>query len=327
MVYVLGIDGGGTKTVCLLMDETGNILSRGKSGASNYQTIGIDATKIAIQTAINKAIYSFLDDKNYKKISIQGLGIGLAGVGRQEDFNVINNLVEQVKINLKSSINWELTANSTRIESDSIIALVGGLGYPVGIVVIAGTGSQIFGQNSQGKTKRVGGWGYLLGDEGSGYFIAISGLKAALKSHDGRLGSTQLISAFKHHLNLTNIESLIEVVYRRGWTVQQIASLAKIVDQVARDGDEIANKIINTAIEELVFATKIAIQSLFEPDESVEIVTIGGVFQGMNHFHAKYIESLNRVAPTAKVILPRYEPAYGAGILALNGLGYFPKNL
>ncbi|MCG5061353.1 MAG: ROK family protein [Limnoraphis sp. WC205] len=327
MVYVLGIDGGGTKTVCLLMDETGNILSRGKSGASNYQTIGIDATKIAIQTAINKAIYSFLDDKNYKKILIKGLGIGLAGVGRQEDFNVINNLVEQVKINLKSSINWELTANSTRIESDSIIALVGGLGYPVGIVVIAGTGSQIFGQNSQGKTKRVGGWGYLLGDEGSGYFIAISGLRAALKSYDGRLGSTQLISAFKHHLNLTNIESLIEVVYRRGWTVQQIANLAKIVDQVARDGDEIANKIINTAIEELVFATKIAIESLFEPDESVEIVTIGGVFQGMTHFHSKYIESLNRVAPTAKVILPRYEPAYGAGILALNGLGYFPKNL
>lgn len=324
MVYVLGIDGGGTKTVCLLMDETGNILSRGKSGSSNYQTIGIDATKIAIQTAINKATYSFLDDKNYKKISIQGLGIGLAGVGRQEDFNIINNLLEQVKINLKSSINWELTANSTRIESDSIIALVGGLGYPVGIVVIAGTGSQIFGQNSQGKTKRVGGWGYLLGDEGSGYFIAISGLKAALKSHDGRLGSTQLISAFKHHLNLTNIESLIEVVYRRGWTVQQIASLAKIVDQVARDGDEIANHIINTAIEELVFATKIAIQSLFEADETVEIVTIGGVFQGMNHFHSKYIESLNRVAPTAKVILPRYEPAYGAGILALNGLGYVP---
>ncbi|MEA5523095.1 ROK family protein [Limnoraphis robusta Tam1] len=324
MVYVLGIDGGGTKTVCLLMDETGNILSRGKSGSSNYQTIGIDATKIAIQTAINKAIYSFLDDKNYKKISIQGLGIGLAGVGRQEDFNVINNLVEQVKINLKSSINWELTANSTRIKSDSIIALVGGLGHSVGIVVIAGTGSQIFGQNSQGKTKRVGGWGYLLGDEGSGYFIAISGLKAALKSYDGRLSSTQLISAFKHHLNLTNIESLIEVVYRRGWTVQQIASLAKIVDQVARDGDEIANHIINTAIEELVFATKIAIQSLFEPDETVEIVTIGGVFQGMNHFHSKYIESLNRVAPTAKVILPRYEPAYGAGILALNGLGYFP---
>ncbi|MFZ1025541.1 MAG: BadF/BadG/BcrA/BcrD ATPase family protein [Limnoraphis robusta] len=324
MVYVLGIDGGGTKTVCLLMDETGNVLSRGKSGSSNYQTIGIDATKIAIQTAINKAIYSFLDDKNYNKILIQGLGIGLAGVGRQEDFNVINNLVEQVKINLKSSINWELTANSTRIKSDSIIALVGGLGHSVGIVVIAGTGSQIFGQNSQGKTKRVGGWGYLLGDEGSGYFIAISGLKAALKSHDGRLGSTQLISAFKHHLNLTNIESLIEVVYRRGWTVQQIASLAKIVDQVARDGDEIANHIINTAIEELVFATKIAIHSLFEPDETVEIVTIGGVFQGMNHFHSKYIESLNCVAPTAKVILPRYEPAYGAGLLALNGLGYFP---
>ena len=326
MVYVLGIDGGGTKTVCLLIDETGNILSRGQAGSSNYQTGGIDSAKNAIETAINQAISIFLDHKSYHKISIQGLGIGLAGVGREEDFNSIQNLVEQLKTNSNLSVNWELTANSTIIKSDSIIALVGGLGHQVGIVAIAGTGSQIFGQNSQGKTKRVGGWGYLLGDEGSGYYIAISGLKAALKSHDGRLGSTQLISAFKHHLNLTNIESLIEVVYRRGWTVQQIASLAKIVDQVARDGDEIANEIINTAIEELVFATKIAIKSLFKPDESVEIVTIGGVFQGMNNFRSKYIKSLKIVAPTANVILPRYEPAYGAGILALNSLGYFPVN-
>ncbi|WP_413163009.1 N-acetylglucosamine kinase [Capilliphycus salinus ALCB114379] len=327
MVYVLGIDGGGTKTVCLLMDESGNVLSRGNGGASNYQTIGIDAAQIAIKTAIDKAISSFLDDKNYNKISIQGLGIGLAGVGREEDFNVIQNLLEQVIKTSKASINWELEPNSTVIKSDSVIALVGGLGHSVGIVVIAGTGSQIFGQNSQGQTKRVGGWGYLLGDEGSGYFIAISGLKAALKSHDGRLGSTELIPAFKQHLNLDNIESLIEVVYRRGWTVPQIASLAKIVDKVARNGDEIANKIINTAIEELVFATKIVIESLFEPNETVEIVTIGGVFQGINNFHSKYIQSLKAVVPNANVILPRYEPAYGAGILALNGLGYFPKNL
>ena len=327
MVYVLGIDGGGTKTVCLLMDESGNVLSRGKGGPSNYQTIGIDAAKIAIKTAIDKAIYSFLYDKNYNKISIQGLGIGLAGVGRPEDFNRIENLVEQVTKTLKTSINWELQPDSTVIESDSIIALVGGLGHPVGIVVIAGTGSQIFGQNGRGKTKRVGGWGYLLGDEGSGYFIAISGLKAALKSHDGRLGSTQLIPAFKQHLNLDNIESLIEVVYRRGWTVQQIASLAKIVDKVARDGDKIANQIINAAVEELVLATKTALESLFEPNESVEIVTTGGVFQGMNNFRSKYAESLQKVAPNAKVILPRYEPACGAGILALNGLGYYPKNL
>lgn len=324
MVYVLGLDGGGTKTVCLLMDETGNILSRGQAGPSNYQTIGIDAAKIAIKTAIDKTIYSFLYDKNDDKISIQGLGIGLAGVGRPEDFSLIQTLVKQVILNLKSSIHWELQPNSTLIKSDSIIALVGGLGHAVGIVVIAGTGSQIFGQNSHGQTKRVGGWGYLLGDEGSAYYIAISGLKASLKSHDGRLGSTQLISAFKKHLNLTQIESLIEVVYQRGLTVKQIANLAKIVDQVAKEGDEIANQIITTAIEELVFATKIAIQSLFEPDETVEIVTIGGVFQGMTHFHRKYTQALNSIAPNANVILPRYEPAYGAGILALNGLGYFP---
>lgn len=323
MVYVLGIDGGGTKTVCFLLNEEGKILSQGQAGASNYQTIGIEAAKQSIEAAITHAIRDFLVQNNQKLISIQGLCLGLAGVGRKEDFAVIKDLIEQIKNTPNLLINWQLKLDSTLIKSDTAIALVGGLGHLVGIVVIAGTGSQIFGQNRYGKTKRVGGWGYLLGDEGSGYYIAISGLKAALKSYDGRLGSTQLISAFQQQLNLTTIESLIEVVYRRGWTVSQIADLAKIVNQVALTGDKIANEIIDHSIEELVFATTVAIKSLFEPDEAVEIVTTGGVFQNMNHFRSKFIQVLNRVEPTAEVISSRYEPAYGAGILALNSLGYF----
>ncbi|MEL7035850.1 MAG: ROK family protein [Cyanobacteria bacterium J06592_8] len=327
MVYVLGIDGGGTKTVCFLLNEEGTILSQGQAGPSNYQTIGIEAAKQSIETAITNAVVNFLGKENQAKISIQGLCLGLAGVGRKEDFAVIKDLIEQIKNTQNLSINWQLKLDSTLVKSDSAIALVGGLGHRVGIVVIAGTGSQIFGQNHRGKTKRVGGWGYLLGDEGSGYYIAIFGLKAALKSYDGRLGSTQLISAFQHYLNLTTIESLIEVVYRRGWTVSQIADLAKIVDQVALAGDKIANEIIDNAIEELVGATTVTIKSLFEPDEPVEIVTTGGVFQGMKHFRSKFMQALKVVEPTANVISPRYEPAYGAGILALNSLGYFPSQL
>ncbi|NER06557.1 MAG: ATPase, partial [Okeania sp. SIO3C4] len=217
-------------------------------------------------------------------------------------------------------IKWALQPNTIIICSDSPIALVGGIGHSVGIVAMAGTGSQIFGQNSQGLTKRVGGWGYLLGDEGSGYNIAIRGLQAALKSYDGRELPTTLITDFQAYLGLSNIEGLIEVIYRRGWGPTQIAALAPVVSAAADKGDKVAKKIINDAVEELSVATKIVISTLFQPHETFEVVTIGNVWKSIINFRGKFEDSIIAVAPTAKIIWPRHQPAYGAGILALKAI-------
>ena len=275
MSYVLGIDGGGSKTVCVLMNDKREILGRGEAGSSNYQSVGIEAAKYSIESAINKAIIQ------HNNIKINAICLGLAGVGRSKNIEVIKNIIKEIQIisNIKPQ--------NIIIFHDALIALVGGIGNDVGIVVSAGTGSIVFGRNHRGETKRVGGWGYILGDEGGAYKIAVAGMQAALKSYDGRLAYTSLVEDFQNHLGLNNIEELIEVVYRSGLSVKEIAALAPIVDNAAFLGDEVANKIIDDAVEELVKATVTVINEIFVEGEFFEIVTTGSVWKGKSKILGK----------------------------------------
>ncbi|MEH2331202.1 N-acetylglucosamine kinase [Nostoc sp.] len=313
MSYILGIDGGGSKTVCILMNDLRQVLGRGEAGPSNYQSIGIKATLQSIQSAIHNAIEAAIITNT---VNIDAICLGLAGVDRTADIEVVKGLVKELQNN-KLPITWALQPANIVICNDALIALVGGIGQPVGIVVAAGTGSIIFGRNHQGHTKRVGGWGYILGDEGSAYKIAIAGMNAALKSSDGREMSTSLLEAFKQHLGLENIEDLIGVIYRRGWEVKQIAALAPVVDFAAASGDIVANIIIDDAVKELVKATSTVIDAIFTADSVVEVVTTGSVWHGRCRIHERFTASIVKKFPEVNVIFPRYEPAYGAGLLAL----------
>ena len=268
MSYVLGIDGGGSKTVCILINEKYEILGRGESGSSNYQSVGIESAKKSIEFAINKAIIQ----KN--NIKIDAICLGLAGVGRSKDIEVVKNIVKEIPVTIN------IKPQNIIISHDALIALVGGIGNDVGIVVSAGTGSIVFGRNHRGETKRVGGWGYILGDEGGAYKIAVAGMRAALKAHDGRGIYTSLIEDFKIHFGFNNIEELIEVVYRSGLGVKDIAALAPIVDNAAFLGDKVANQIIDDAVNELVKATVTVIKGIFVEGEFLEVVTMGSVRKG-----------------------------------------------
>ncbi|MBH8560647.1 N-acetylglucosamine kinase [Nostoc sp. CENA67] len=318
MSYVLGIDGGGSKTVCILMDDTHQVLGRGVAGASNYQSIGIEATLQAIQSAIQVAVDNA--QNLTKPVNISAICLGLAGVSRPEDITVVKLLLNQLQNNKELPINWTLPESNIVICHDALIALVGGIGHTVGIVVAAGTGSIVFGRNHQGQTKRVGGWGYILGDEGSAYKIAIAGMQAALKSYDGREMSTSLIESFRQHFSLAIIEDLIEVIYRQNLGVKEIAALAPIVDLAAAEGDEVANNIIDDAVKELVKATSTVVDAIFSSDSVIEVVTTGSVWQGKSKIQERFAVSLIKKFPRIKVIFPRYEPAYGAGLLALRKL-------
>ncbi|MEH1936477.1 MAG: N-acetylglucosamine kinase [Nostoc sp.] len=314
MSYVLGIDGGGSKTVCVLMNDLRQVLGRGKAGSSNYQTIGIEATLQSIQSAIHHAVEATIITNT---VNIDAICLGLAGVGRTADIEAVKGLVQELQNSKSLPITWALQPATIVICNDALIALVGGIGQPVGIVVAAGTGSIVFGRNHQGHTKRVGGWGYILGDEGSAYKIAIAGMNAALKSYDGREMPTSLVEAFKQHLGLENIEDLIEVVYRRGWGVKQIAALAPVVDLAAASGDIVANMIIDNAVKELVKATSTVIDAVFNADSLLEVVTTGSVWRGRCKLHERFTAFLVKKFPEVNVIFPRYEPAYGAALLAL----------
>lgn len=319
MNCILGIDGGGSKTICIIMDDGGKILGRGEAGASNYQSIGIEAAKKQIESAIYQAIITALNSQN--SINIIAICLGLAGVGRPEDIEVIKSIVNQLQNSQNiPAITWDLKPSHIVICHDALIGLIGGVGDAVGIVVAAGTGSIIFGRNHQGKSKRVSGWGYILGDEGGGYKIAVAGMQAALKAYDGRSETTILLENFQQYLQLENIEKLIEVIYRQGWGVKEIAGLAPIVDQAASEGDPIANRIIDEAMTELVIATSTVIDHIFDDQQVVEVVTTGSIWLGKSKLRERFINALIHQYPLVNVIYPRYEPAYGAGLLALKAL-------
>ncbi len=314
MSWVLGIDGGGTKTVCVLMDDTGQVHCRGEAGASNYQSVGKRAAFFSIQSAIDQAIASI------GEVKIEAIGLGLAGVDRPADIQAAHSFVEQLKLCDSLPITWDLQPANVVVCNDALIALVGGLGHAVGIVASAGTGSIVFGRNSKGYTKRVGGWGYILGDEGSAYYIAIQGMRTALRAYDGRGLPTTLQEHLRQHLGLSSLEDLIEVVYQRGWGVKEIAALAPIVDQAAALGDEVAINIIQDSAQELVKATQTVSEVIFSPTEGFEVVTMGSVWQGLSLLRQSFEASIVRRSPLAKVIYPQHEPAYGAALLAFNTL-------
>jgi N-acetylglucosamine kinase-like BadF-type ATPase len=314
MTYILGIDGGGSKTVCIFMNHQHQIIGRGTAGPSNYQSIGREAALKSIQSAINLAVKDAKKFTNTLKIT--AICLGLAGVGRTADIEIVKEIVQELQNIQKSPITWDLSPSNITICNDALIALIGGIGHDVGIVVAAGTGSIVFGKNHQGHTKRVGGWGYILGDEGSAYKIALTGMQATLKSYDGREIHSRLIEDFKQHLNLASIEELIEIIYRQKWDVKKIASLAPIVDNAAASGDELANKIIDNSVQDLVIGTSTVIKSIFHPDSTLEIVTTGSVWQTQCQMHQRFTNSLHKSFPLVKVIMPRNEPAYGAALLA-----------
>jgi N-acetylglucosamine kinase len=331
MSFVLGVDGGGTKTVCVLMDDTGEVLGRGESGASNYHSVGKDAAFLSIQSAITQATASM------GTVQVEAICLGLAGVGRPSDMQVVQAWVQQLQSSDALPITWALQPANVVICNDALIALVGGLGHAVGIVAIAGTGSIVYGRNSQGSTKRVGGWGPILGDSGSAYHIAVSGLRAALRAYDGSGAATRLPERFKEHLGLSSLEDLVNAVYQQQWSVklkpnvkrqtsnvQEIAALAPIVVQEAASGDRVSLGIIEKAVQELVQATQVVIDALFSPSEVVEVVTTGSVWQGCSLMPEKFSASLIQRNSLIKVNFPRYEPVYGAGLLALDTLSFPP---
>jgi N-acetylglucosamine kinase-like BadF-type ATPase len=337
MDCVLGIDGGGSKTICVVVSSdtpkassctNRQVIGKGEAGASNYQSVGIEAAKNSIESAIYQAIHQSSNYLNHlvnhkNSLNISAICLGLAGVGRRKDIEIIRSIVTELQGNLPTDVNWNISPNNIIICHDALIALVGGIGHDVGITVAAGTGSIVYGRNQQGKTKRVGGWGYILGDEGGAYKIAVAGMQAALKAYDGRGEATSLVEIFQANLQLTNIEELVEVVYRRGNSVTDIAAIAPLVHNAAKNGDVVANHIIDEAVLELVEATTVVVHELFSTESSPEIVTVGSVWKGESNIHLRFEQSLLKRFPQVKVIFPRYEPAFGAALLALKNIELF----
>ncbi|MEW6567795.1 MAG: BadF/BadG/BcrA/BcrD ATPase family protein [Chloroflexota bacterium] len=300
-IQVLGLDGGATRTVCLIVDEAGVEMGRGTAGPSNHQAVGVEAARQALEQALAAARRAAGDPP------LAAACFGMAGLDREEDRRILDEMAASL-----------LPGVPVEVVHDADIALVAGTeGKRAGVVVIAGTGSIAVGYDAAGRMARAGGWGHLLGDEGSGYDLARRGLNAATRALDGRGPATVLAERLPVAVDTASMETLADRVYLEAWTPAQVAALAPVVLAAAQEGDEVAGRIVDGGAEELALAAQTVIRALGMEERAFEVVLSGGIFQGSPRMVERIRRQLAVWTPQAAVILPRQEPVWGAAWLAL----------
>ena len=297
-MYIIGIDGGGTRTVGIVTTETAEHLAQVKSGPSNYHVVGEAETQIVLENVISE----LREKAGIPSTASIRFCLGMAGLGRAEDRKIIGRMCDELGI-----------GENRILTHDAHIALVGGTEKQHGVIVISGTGAIVYGINADGKDARASGWGYLLGDEGSGYDIAIRGLRAIVRAADGRGSSTELTNRILNELELNAPDALIR--WTHAASRDTVAQLAETVFDAARATDTIAEQIVDDAADELVCAASSVINQLGF-NGTFDIVLSGGNLIHQPMFANKLRHRFAKTQPKASVQLPKHEPAYGAVLLA-----------
>lgn len=262
---VLGVDGGGTKTVAWLAriaSERYEVLGRGEAGSSNPQAAGWPAALDNVQWAIDRALLA----AQAGRAPVRAACLALAGTGRDADRRRVEAWAQRSGFSQR-----------VQVAHDALPVLAAGTPAGVGVALIAGTGSLAFGRDAAGRTARAGGWGYLIGDEGSGYTIARQLLQAAAQGWDGRGPQTALGERLLQTLGLTQPGELVHAVYQRQQDRHWLARLAQLAVDAAAEGDPVAAQIIDNAAAELAaMCASVANQLGFQPGASPLYLAISG---------------------------------------------------
>jgi len=298
-MHVLGIDAGGTKTVCLLADGRGKIVAEGRGGGANLHTSG----ELQVEKVLHEVMEAAIGDR---EITPAAVCLGIAGVDRDDEARTVRAIMR--RIGYKSRI---------VVVNDALIALVAGAGNEPGIVIIAGTGSIVYGRNARFEAARAGGWGHIIGDEGSGYWIGREALAAIMRAADGRGPETRLTEDVLAHFNINDVSRLPRIVYDRELPRMSVAALGPILQQARELGDAVALNILERAADELVLAARSVATRLEMRGDEFSFVLAGGVFRVVPWLAYEVARRLVEVAPRSQVRLLEQEPAAGAVCLAL----------
>jgi N-acetylmuramic acid 6-phosphate etherase len=298
---VMGIDGGGSKTLALLADEDGQVIGRGLAGPSNFQLEGSPAASNALQDALQEAF----DTAGAPVQRLAALCLGMAGVSRPADRQWLDDWLVK-----------EGVADKVEIVTDGALLVWAGTPQGWGVGVIAGTGSIAMGSTPDGKWARSGGWGPRLGDEGSAYAMGLAALHAITQAADGRGAPTRLTALVLETWSLPNTASLVGYIYQHRESHRRIAGLGPVVSKAAAEGDEAALKIQAQASTDLASMAVSVVRQL-GLEGAVPCALGGGV---LTH-NESVVQGLIEAARVGKVNLEPIEkvsePAMGAVRLAL----------
>lgn len=302
--YVIGVDGGGSKTTAILADLNGKILAKAKTGSSHPRNLGLEKAVESVVFVIEKVLRKVKKEKN---IYVTFLGLPTT----EEEFKFKKNLIKKELLKYKriSSI----FKGKVIIGSDQLAGFRSGTDEKDGIVLIAGSGCVCHGWQGKNEAK-VDGWGYL-NEMGSAFFTGQKTLQATFKELDGRKKKTLLVEKVLRGLKAKNKEELIRMVYCKT-PMEIIPTLSIYCDKAAQEGDRLAKDILIEAGKELALSFKTVIKKLRFRKKNFPVVLIGSMFNSRTFFNAVKKE-IKKLAKKAEIIRPKEEPVFGAVNLAI----------
>ncbi len=298
--YILAVDGGQSSTCCLIGLPDGTLLSSslGGSAADPNAALSENLMRAALETSVNAALQAIFP----RPAKIEAAYLSLTG-GADTALETLPQII---------------AVNKLKADSDSVAALACGTYGGPGIALISGTGCICYAKNLSGKETICGGWGYLLGDEGSGFWLGLQAVRAAIRAEDRRGDRTRLIDSVMKSLKIADMREAQEKIYNNRITRPEIARLAPLVMALAETGDEIADGIIRQAVDELVNLLKgiCKLADFNHPDEKV-IVATGGILHAGTLVFRRFADRIQCELPEYRLITPIFPPVVGAFILGL----------
>jgi N-acetylglucosamine kinase-like BadF-type ATPase len=302
--YWLGVDGGGTNTRAVILHESGQVCGEGHADAANYHRVGLESAVNAVRRAVQQACSS----AGIVSSQISAACVGLAGVAHPEHHRT-----------MLQALRAALPIQEILLETDARIALAGATDLRPGVVIIAGTGSIACGINTENEFARAGGWGPVMGDEGSGTYIGKRALEAVMEAFDGRGRRTRLSEKVLEHFKLKSAAELPAVIYNgSSQGMKEVAQLSRVVVEAAEDGSRVAQEILSDAADELGRAAVAVIEQLRMQSQSFRIAYVGGVFESGRWILEPLKKSIAEIAPLAVVTPPLHSPVMGAARMAMD---------
>jgi glucosamine kinase len=298
MRYVIGVDGGGTKTAAAVVGDDLGVIGSGVAGPSNYRSVGMEASSGNIAEAISRA----LAQAQVALDALDAICLCLAGFDTDLDLPVPQRAI--ALLGFKGPVIFE---------NDVVGAWAGVTGGEAGIVAIAGTGATSLGMSVRGEFWRTDGWDYLLSDAGSGYRIGLDGIHEAMKMLDGRREPTSLARQMAECYGIDDAAAMRRLADSGALGKLRIADFARHVSDAADAGDPVAREILARASSDIAQSIEAIVRRLGMHDEAFPIGVVGSVFKSRWAFDPLR-PRIAEMAPRATLSAPLYPPEVGAAL-------------
>lgn len=295
MKYYLGIDGGGSKTTAIICDEKLNLVSRFVGKSINFNSVGMDEARKNLKATVDGALEG-------KDIKLSAAFIGMSAIAERADDEFTKKLCDGI-----------IDCEKVTMDSDVYIGLEAMRCDGAAAMVISGTGSMAVGRLPDGEIIHTGGWGYILGDEGSGYALSIDALRAAICGYEGSAPKTLLTEAVKEYYQVDDMLKLIDIFYDPPMPRSEIAKLAPVIFKCAQN-DAVANVIIEKHTKLLADTVSALLQKM---PSGTPLGLWGGIFENYEKFRSAFISIINERFPETKINVLEYAPEYGAVFAAI----------